>query len=98
MKKKEPLMIDVSGIDWELLREQKAVMLGTMRHLKGKVITDVFDGVISLIDDIQDQAAEEIGEKKVFGKEMSSYDKTKRCETCGGTQYTEDGLCPECGQ
>lgn len=54
-------------MDWELLREQKEVLI----HLDlGKNKNKLIEGIISVIDAIQDQAVDEnaVPEKVVFGK------------------------------
>ena len=90
--------VDLSKVDWKLLRKQKAALVGlSFSKQFGSPANDILEGIISLLDEIQDQAAEQIGEKKVFGKDVSAYDKTMRCKTCNGTQFVEDGLCPDCG-
>ena len=67
--------IDFSNVDWKLLRSQKLILLA---HMDGVQVTGVattdspivraLQGIIYLLDDIQDQAAEIIGEETVFGK------------------------------
>jgi hypothetical protein len=59
-RKDTEITVDVSGLDWELLREQKEFLLS----LKN----DYAAGLVSLLDTIQDQAAEVLGEWAVFGK------------------------------
>ena len=55
------------AVDWDLLRRQKAHLLALAAA--GSVVSgkEHLDGVISLLDDIQDQAAEVLGEQAVFG-------------------------------
>lgn len=60
------VFVDVSGIDWKLLREQKAVLYeiaesGNQRQ------RDAAEGLLSLLDDLQDKAAEILGDGAVFG-------------------------------
>lgn len=57
------VMIDVSKVDWKLLREQK---LWLAAH-----DASYAEGLLSLLDHIMDQAAEILGEKKVFGFKLS---------------------------
>jgi hypothetical protein len=72
-----PLYIDMSNVDWRLLRKQKLALL-TVSHLISKAHPHVgienidhtaIDGLINFLDFIQDCAAEIIGEEEVFGKE-----------------------------
>jgi hypothetical protein len=66
------ILIDVSKTDWKLLREQKINLLRLIEIDEFPNLRVGFkeslQGVVSWIDDIQDQAAEQIGEKKVFGR------------------------------
>jgi len=69
-------------VNWELLRRQKLALLRAITDLvflpspgttaKGSAKLqrnqNLLRGIVHLIDDIQDQAAETIGEKKVFGR------------------------------
>ena len=67
-----PVLVDVDKVDWKLLREQKDCLLQVRNYIKKPPVATVIDGIISLLDDIQDQAAVEIGEEKVFGKRKSN--------------------------
>jgi len=60
MAKKKHVLVDVSRADWKLLRKQKLCL--------AKLNTEYSMGIVNFLDSIQDQAAEQIGEKKVFGK------------------------------
>jgi len=63
------IMIEVGGTDWKLLREQKLKLISMRLSIRPPNDTvDVLDGIVNLIDNIQDQAAEQIGENKVFGR------------------------------
>ena len=62
MDKKKKILVDVSGVDWKLIRKQKLYLI--------KLNTEYSVGIVNFFDSIQDQAAEQIGEKKVFGKLM----------------------------
>lgn len=53
------VMVDVAKVNWDLLRKQKMILL----FLEG----DHAEGLVNFIDDIQDQAAEILGEEAVFG-------------------------------
>jgi len=59
--------IDLSNVDWELLREQKEWLISTNSFIRYK--TELGDGLLHLLDDIQDQAAEVLGEEAVFGRD-----------------------------
>ena len=64
--------IDLSKTNWKLLREQKINLLRLIEidefpNLRVGFKENI-QGIVSWIDDIQDQAAEQIGEKKVFGR------------------------------
>jgi len=58
-------------IDFDLLRRQKELLLQLRvtdtPDYSAEWGTDAIEGVISLIDGIQDKAAEIVGEKVVFG-------------------------------
>ena len=55
-------IVDLTNTDWKLLRKQKTALI------KSNINTDVIDGLLSFVDHIQDAAADQIGEKEVFGK------------------------------
>jgi hypothetical protein len=75
MKKKPAIYVDMSGVDWKLLRDQKNCLIKVSANwcqLAGKnkdIVPAIHwvDGIISLLDNIQDEAAKQVGEKKVFG-------------------------------
>ena len=56
-------LVDLANTDWKLLRKQKTLLM----HPHG-IEQVLADGLLGFIDYIQDMAAEQIGEKKVFGK------------------------------
>jgi hypothetical protein len=68
--------VDLTKTDWALLRKQKQNLLdldfvranGKKPRVKE---TDLLDGLLNFIDCIQDEAAEQIGEETVFGKDKS---------------------------
>ena len=69
-------VINVDKIDWALLREQKAVLLDIVfggGHDLTVEQVDALDGVINMIDDLQDSACENLGEVVVFGDD-AEYD------------------------
>ena len=65
----------IQKMDWELLRNQKRILLEETIDMEKKnaeyykPVTDAFDGIIHLLDAIQDYAVDVlgIGEKVVFG-------------------------------
>jgi hypothetical protein len=68
MDKKTPVVISLNNIDWSLLREQKLWLIhciDVMSYDNWK--TENIEGVLALLDSIQDQAAEILGEEIVFG-------------------------------
>lgn len=60
-------------IDWKALREQKAYLLDTIenedRSPDGK---HPLDGIVEILDALQDRACEYLGEEAVFGKELTT--------------------------
>ena len=65
------LPVDLSGVDWKMLRRQKESLLRAISvvdvHINKKCQEDL-TGILHLLDDIQDQAADRLGESAVFGK------------------------------
>jgi hypothetical protein len=69
------VIVDLTNTDWKLLRKQKKTLL----EILDSSIFDVYTGkeqlkidehlagLIHFLDDIQDQTAKQLGEKKVFG-------------------------------
>lgn len=66
---KVSLMFDVSiaEVDWALLRKQKVTLLQVMDTLQTPWIEEDLQGIVNLLDSIQDQAAQVIGNNAVFG-------------------------------
>jgi len=60
---------DFSKIDWALLRDQKKELLANSNMADGSPLTEAIDGIIELLDSIQDYAVDELGmsEMEVFG-------------------------------
>lgn len=58
----------IEKIDWASLKEQKEMLVVLSNHNLGEIVSDHLDGIISLIDSIQDYAVDEMGlnENKVF--------------------------------
>jgi hypothetical protein len=56
-------------IDWALLRRQKATLVKLIRSL-GKTDANHLQGILSLVDSLQDFAVDKVGlsEKTVFGR------------------------------
>lgn len=54
------VMVDVSKVNWDLLRAQKRMLLDLDDNAHA-------DGLVNFIDDIQEQAANLLGEEVVFG-------------------------------
>jgi DNA-directed RNA polymerase subunit RPC12/RpoP len=61
--------IDLSKVDWKLLREQKATLFGHagVMHDDQRSYAH-FHGLLELLDHLMDEAAKTLGEKLVFGK------------------------------
>ena len=60
----------IKGIDWKLLRKQKLHLLEILNDEESSITAEQhisIEGIVSLIDSIQDEAAEELSEEKVFG-------------------------------
>lgn len=63
----------VLDIDWKALREQKLHLRATIDVAEAQGLKQRVEGLLGLlhlIDAIQDQAAEHIGEEAVFGKKF----------------------------
>ena len=77
------------GIDWALLRAQKGGLIA-MAHDEDRLTTEIaiLDGVIGLIDHLQDQAVADgkASQLEVFGEPEMLDDESSACPTCG-----EDG-------
>jgi hypothetical protein len=69
---KPEIRVDMSGVDWNILREQKSVLLSE-RELAGGSGTPTakaaLSGIVHLLDHVQDSAARVIGAKSVFGRD-----------------------------
>lgn len=73
----------IANIDWEQLREQKQTLIGLVESNMIPLLNDNLNGLISLIDNVQDYAVDEmdIDELLVFNFKK----KTKLvCSVCGG--------------
>ena len=63
-------MFDCSNIDWKELRQQKR-HLSDILYKNGHTTPqqrDTLEGILNLLDCIQDKAALELGEETVFGR------------------------------
>jgi hypothetical protein len=66
--------IDLSNVDWSLLRKQKLTLLKTAQRrakMGESEPAEHLRGLVHLLDHIQDQAAETLGEEAVFGKKRA---------------------------
>lgn len=65
---KKRVRVDVSKVNWKLLRKQKLTLIELLNRKVSLKEKDHIDGVLALVDHIQDHAAEQLGEVEVFGK------------------------------
>ncbi|GEM_PF-5563253 len=71
------MQVDIGAMDWELLRKQKEQLVKiTQESGKSNLpltlpteASEAVDGMLNLLDRIQDQAADQIGSMAVFGFE-----------------------------
>lgn len=70
------ISIDMTGIDWKLLAKQKNDLMTLARVVEVSGMRDVLkeeiesvEGIVNLIDHIQDEAALQIGATEVFPNE-----------------------------
>ena len=61
------VVVDLSKVDWKMLRKQKIILDNLSYGRLEKEEVGALVGMVNLLDNIQDQAAEQIGEEKVFG-------------------------------
>ena len=54
--------------DWKLLRQQKNWLVTVIQLNDDDCIRPAMEGILSLIDELQDCAAKVLGDEKVFGK------------------------------
>jgi hypothetical protein len=83
------------NVDWGQLRAQKARLV-ELADPHSKLGGDAdLDGIVGLLDDIQDQAAEVLGEKAVFG----DLDEDADADDLDGADDADDEIeaCDECG-
>lgn len=69
------LNIDLSKVDWALLRKQKTWLLELTR-LGGGDVQECEEamGLIHLLDEIQDQAVEQLSEQIVYGAKSEDFE------------------------
>ena len=64
----------LASVDWELLREQKLELLGVIKAIPDEGASprtvECLEGILGLLDSIQDEAAKDLGEEAVFGKDV----------------------------
>jgi hypothetical protein len=67
-KTKQAVPIDLYRVDWGLLREQKLTLVNLRENGRyGRQMGQDLQGILHLLDNIQDQAALVLGELAVFG-------------------------------
>ena len=62
--------VDVGRVDWDLLRKQKetlANLVFSKDHCISSHDQECIEGVMCLLDEIQDSAAKVLGDETVFG-------------------------------
>ena len=65
-----PISVNLGIIDWSLLQRQKTQLLALqdrMGDIGEKEKAEALEGIVSLLDHIQDEAAKQLGSKEVFG-------------------------------
>lgn len=65
----ETISLDISRIDWAMLKSQKMSLVDTIDSLEVLGLSykrDDLTGILNLIDFLQDKASESIGETRVF--------------------------------
>lgn len=61
------LLIDLTNVDWKLLRTQKRAIVDIGYKPGTEKYKEAVEGLLCLIDHIQDEAEKQIGSKAVFG-------------------------------
>lgn len=68
--KRPTVIVNLTNVSWRQLREQKRWLAEVADPINRRCFLprerEAAEGLLSFIDDIQDQAAEQIGERKVF--------------------------------
>ena len=92
------------GVDWVLLRKQKRDILEAIPDIArskpvSRSVMEGIYGLIHLLDKVQDEAVETLGEQAVFGElvETESANQDGLADRTGGTlrRYTVVGLWPD---
>lgn len=72
----EPVMVDITGIDWHLLRLYKWMLLKLARHFEAdyepehsKFVVDGLDQLVQFLDHIQSEAAKTVSPNLIYGEE-----------------------------
>ena len=71
IKGRKKISIDLGNVDWKMLRRQKESLLraiGIADVQTNKKFQEDLQGLLHLLDYVQDQAAKRIGEHAVFGQ------------------------------
>lgn len=61
------MQVQLSNVDWKLLREQKAVLVDLWVSNDDEEECEALLGVINLIDNIQDEAAMAVDPEMIYG-------------------------------
>jgi len=72
-QKDEVVLVDLSGVHWGLLRQQKRILVQLLAGCVSPFTLryhSMLQGIVHLLDHIQDEAAKSIGENHVFGTKM----------------------------
>ena len=84
------MKIDIGNVDWELLGNQKATLIRFAWDKKVPTkCRDDFEGILNLIDTIQDEAAKQIGAGSVFkccGRDNTGYESEPCSDDCPGEE------------
>lgn len=70
----------IKGIDWKILRKQKLHLLEILNNDESNITAEQhmsIEGIVCLIDSIQDESAEELSEETVFGRIDEEDDKNQ---------------------
>ena len=62
--------VNMSNVDWRLLRKQKLALLEDINEQSAhgrRRRVNLLRGILHLLDDLQDQAAETAGARAIFG-------------------------------
>jgi len=74
--------IKLDNVSWGILREQKELLVSLQGS--GTVTQNLhYIGLVNFLDEIQDQAAEQLGAEAVFGEVSPFENPPMGCDTCG---------------